>query len=140
MPDDLGERLLASYAGMSEAMVVQSVLEAGGVPCRVADLAHVPDHVFGVAGGLGRSVGVWVLEADVERATALLATLAATDGGVDEEALAAEALAAAPPGRVEPEEERGVAPGRVRTAPWFVRAALVSVGVLALFLVARGCR
>jgi Putative prokaryotic signal transducing protein len=146
MADDLRERLLASYAHTGEAMVIQNVLEAGGVPCRVADLEHIPTHVLGMAGGLGRSVGLWVLEMDVERATSLLAALRTTDGGVDEEALAAEALAAAPPGRVGPEAQQAVAPARRHPSrdsaahfPWFVRATVAVVVALAALLALRGC-
>lgn len=145
MADGLRERLLASYAHMGEAMVIQNVLEAGGVPCRVADLGHVPSHMFGIAGALGRSVGLWVLEVDVERATSLLATLATTDGGVDEETLAAEALAAAVPGSREREAQPAVAPVRPARAsaarsPWFVRATFVLVAALVALLASRGCR
>ncbi len=148
MADDLRERLLASCADMGEAMVIQNVLQAGGVPCRVADLAHIPSHMFGIAGALGRSVGLWVLEVDVERATSLLATLAATGGAVDEEALAAEALAAAAPGTEEPETEteQVVAPERARPAsasaaqsPRFARAMLAFLAALAALLAWRGC-
>jgi hypothetical protein len=144
MADDLRERLLASYADMGEAMVVQNVLQAGGVPCRVADLGHVPSHMFGMAGGLGRSVGLWVLEVDVERATTLLATLGATDGGVDEEALTAEALAAAPRGSESPEEEMPASgrPSVTRTArsPWLVRVVFALVVGVVMVLASRGCR
>ncbi len=146
MPDDLRERLLATYAGMGEAMVVQNVLEAGGVPCRVADLENIPSHVFGLAGALGRSVGLWVLEADVERACSLLATLGTADSGVDEEALAAEALAAAAPGSDAPDDERVVAPVRARPAParaghspWLVRATFAFLVVVAAWLAFRAC-
>lgn len=146
MADGLRERLLASYADMGEAMVVQNVLQAGGVPCRLADLGHIPSHMFGMAGALGRSIGLWVLEVDAERATSLLATLGATGGGVDEEALAAEALAAAPPGGEEPEEEQLVAPARERPTaigaarpPWLVRAMFALVVVVAALLVLRSC-
>jgi Putative prokaryotic signal transducing protein len=134
--DDVRERLLASYAHMGEAMVVQNVLQAGGVPCRIADLEQIPTHVLGMAGALGRSVGLWVLEMDVERATSLLSTMAATDAAVDEEALAAEALSATAP-----------APARVRPArtsvapsPWFVRPMVVLVAGMAALLAWRGCR
>ena len=92
--DDLRERLLASYADLGEAMVIQNVLEAEGIASRVEDLGHVPDHVFGIAGALKRSVGLYVLEVDVDRAGALLATLGAPENAVDEEALRAQAEAA----------------------------------------------
>jgi hypothetical protein len=147
MADDLRERLLASYAHTGEAMVIQNVLEAGGVPCRVADLEHLPSHMFGMAGALGRSVGLWVLEVDVDRATSLLATMATTDGGVDEEALAAEALAAAAPGSGKPGTVQVDAPARVGPArpsaphlPWFARATFAFAVVLAGLLAWRGCR
>src|SRR5512140_1405323 len=92
MGDPLRERLLASYADLGEALVVQNVLETEGIPCRVGDLANLPAHVLGIAGGMRRSVGLWVLESDAERATALLAELGAPEA-IDDEALAAEALA-----------------------------------------------
>jgi Putative prokaryotic signal transducing protein len=146
MADDLRERLLASYAHMGEAMVIQNVLETGGVPCRVADLSEVPRHMFGIAGSLGRSVGLWVLEADVERATSLLASMEVTGGGVDEEALAAEALAAPAPESVEPERVPGDATARARRGPgseaglpWSVRAVLAFAVALAALLAWRGC-
>jgi hypothetical protein len=144
MAGNLRERLLASYADLGEAMVIQNVLEAGGVPCRVADLAQVPSHLFGIAGALGRSVGLWVLEADVDRATSLLATMATAGSGVDEEALEREALAAAPVGaepRTEPPAPDRVRPARATGSPlsWFARAAVVLVVVLAA-LATRGCR
>jgi len=88
------EVLLASYADQGEAMVVQNVLETAGVPCRVGDLAHVPAHMFGIAGAMGRSVGIWVGEADVERARAVLDEMGGVEHGVDPHALEAEALAA----------------------------------------------
>jgi putative signal transducing protein len=141
MAEELRERLLASYAGMGEAMVVQNVLEAGGVPCRLADLEQLPSHMLGMAGGLGRSVGLWVLEADVERATALLGTLAATGAGVDEEALEAEALAAAPAGGATREAARAAGPRAVRAAraPWIARAAIALAVAAAVLLASRGC-
>ena len=92
MAEDLRDCLLASYADMGEAMVAQNVLEVGGVSCRIGDLAHIPSHLFGMAGGLGRSVGLWVLDIDVERASSLLATGMV---GIDEAALISEALATA---------------------------------------------
>lgn len=146
MADDLRERLLASYAETGEAMVVQNVLETEGIPCRVADLAQLPRHVFGMAGALGRSVGVWVLEVDAERAKELLATLGTAEAGVDEEALVAEALAAA---SSSPEEEpaRAGPPARARpltagsaASPWLSRAVGIGFAVLAIVLISRGCR
>lgn len=144
MTDEVRERLLASYGDMGEAMVVQNVLEAGGVPCRMADLADLPRHMFGILGAMDRSVGLWVLEADVERATALLATMGTTETGVDEEMLAAEALAAAPPdGPPAPGQEPGPSPrpaGRTRGPPSIARAALaLVVAGLAILLAVRGC-
>jgi hypothetical protein len=145
MPDDLRERMLASYADLGEAMVVQNVLETGGVPCRVADLGNLPSHVVGMPGGMNRSMGLWVLEADVDRARELLATLGSTEHGVDEEALAAEALAAVAPeghesGRLAPEPARGrpLAAER-RPAPWLGRAVFALFVAMALAWLARGC-
>ena len=147
MADALRERLLASCADAGEAMVIQSVLEANGVPCRVADLANVPAHMFGMPGALNRAVGVWVLEGDVERATSLLATLGAPESGVDEEALAVEAMAAGPRPSEEPGAERAVAPRRASPlvagaghSRWLARAVVASLAVLAGLLAWRGCR
>lgn len=147
MADDLRERLLTTYAHMGEAMVVQNVLQAGGVPCRVADLAHVPSHMLGVAGAMGRSVGLWVLEVDVERATSLLAALATTEARVDEDALAAEALGAAGPGSEGRGSARAIAPARLRPvparaarSPWLVRVATALAVAGAALLAVRGCR
>jgi putative signal transducing protein len=127
---------------MGEAMVVQNVLQAGGVPCRIADLEQIPTHMLGMAGALGRSVGLWVLEPDVERATSLLATMATTDAGVDEEALEAEALSARP-GREEADGEPArLRPARANVArsPWFVRPVVVLVAGAVALLAWRGCR
>ncbi len=140
MAHALRECLLASYADAGEAMVIQTVLEANGVPCRVGDLANVPSHLFGIGGAAGRSLGLWVLEADAERATSLLATLGAPES-VDEEALAAEATAAAAP----PAREAGAArraPWRASAARprWPLRAAFASLVVLVLLAAWRGCR
>jgi hypothetical protein len=144
MADDLGELLLASFADMGEAMVVQNVLEAGGMPCRIGDLANVPRHVFGIAGALGRPVGLWVLEANAERARALLADMKSGTGGIDEEALAAEALGAAPvtaggagpPGPAARDPSPGASAGRL---PRVVTAAIAAVVVLAVLMASRGC-
>jgi hypothetical protein len=142
MGDDVRERLLASYGDMGQAMVAQSVLESGGVPCRVGDLAGLPGHLMGSLGGINRSVGVWVLEPDVERATAMLAATETADGGVDEEALAA----AAPGGAVREDEGAPMAaPGgalaaRAPGAPPVARVTfLLAVAVAAALLAARGC-
>ncbi len=75
MADPARERLLASYGDLGEAMVAENVLHAGGVACRVGDLAGLPSHLLGSLGGLNRSVGIWVLEADVARAHSVLATM-----------------------------------------------------------------
>lgn len=145
MADDLRERLLASYADLGEAMVIQNVLEASGVPCRVADLGHIPAHMFGIAGALGRSVGIWVLEADVERAASLLATMGASESGVDEEALAAEAMAAPAPSSDEPAAEQVIAPARARPPlareahPRRSAAIFVLLSVVAALLASRAC-
>jgi hypothetical protein len=143
MADEMRERLLASYGDMGEAMVVQTVLEAGGVPCRIADLADLPRHMFGILGAMDRSVGLWVLEADVERATALLGTMETTESGVDEEALAAEALTAAAPAGAGPQEplaSRSRRTWEARHAPGIWRVALVvAVSAVAVLLAARGC-
>jgi hypothetical protein len=151
MSDDLRERLLASYADVGEAMVIQSLLEAEGIACRVADLAQIPSHMLGIAGSLNRSVGLYVLESDVERATSLLATLAAPENAVDEEALAAEAEAAAIPAQEaaappssEPPGERDTPTTRSRprsvSAMSSIPRAVVAVLVtLAVLLVVRGC-
>ncbi len=147
MADRRRERLLATCADRGEAMVIESVLEANGVICRVGDLAGVPAHMFGIAGAAGRSVGVWVLETEVERATLLLATLGTPGSGMDEEALAAEAVSAAAPLAGAPETEQVVEP--VRASPsaaaaapsrWSGLAILVPILVLAAVLAWRGCR
>jgi hypothetical protein len=144
MADDLRERLLASYADLGQAMVIQNVLETEGIPCRVGDLADLPAHVLGIAGGMRRSVGLWVLEADVERATTLLATLGAPEA-IDEEALAAEALAAAPVhtrSRIHDEgSPRGPPLTRdaARPRPWVWGAAFGLLAAVALPFVLRGC-
>lgn len=96
MPDDLREQLLASYPDVGPAMIAQSVLESGGVPCRIYDLAGLPPQVFGMMGAHARPVGLWVLDVNAERAAAMLAAAGADGAVVDEDALAAEALAAAP--------------------------------------------
>ncbi len=145
MSDGTRERLLASYGDMGHAMVVQNALESGGVPCRVGDLAGVPNHMLGMFGMAGRSIGVWVLEADAEQAAALLATLEGGDGGLDEDALAAEAMAAAPepshPGA--PSADQGTAARTARSArptraPWLGPAAL-AVLVVTVLLTTRAC-
>jgi hypothetical protein len=143
-PDGLGELMLASFADMGEAMVVQNVLEAGGVPCRIADLANLPRHVFGIAGAAGRPVGIWILEVDAERARALLADLDTGATGVDEDALAAEALGgASAAGEGEGSGAgagRGRAPGeRAGRLPSIVTAAIVALVVIAFLLASRGC-
>jgi len=147
MADRIREHLLASCADTGEAMVLKSVLEANGVLCRIGDLAGVPAHLFGIAGAAGRSVGVWVLEGDVERATSLLATLGTPESGVDEEALAAEAIAAAAPPSAEAEPEPVIARARpsppvagARPSGRLGRSILASLMVLAALLAWRGCR
>ncbi len=146
MGDDLREQLLASYPDAGQAMVVQSVLEAEGIACRIADLGELPSHTFGMAGGLHRSVGLWVLAPEAERARELLAELGSPEGAVDEEALAAEALAAPPPGSqaAEPEPAQPVR-GRRLTAdhrvvsPWLGSTVLVILVILAALAATRGC-
>jgi hypothetical protein len=93
MDENLNQKLLASFGDMGEALVAQSILEAGGVPCRVGDLAGLPKDLYGMIGSLGRIAGIWVLAVDVERATALLAEMRES-GPIDDAALAAEAMAA----------------------------------------------
>jgi hypothetical protein len=137
MTDDARDRLLASYAEMGEAMVIQNVLESEGIACRVGDLDNLPAHTFGILGWTGRSVGIWVAERDVERAKGLLVTLGSPETGVDEEALAAEALRAAPDG---PEREaaeaattprgRPLTPPAFRAAFWAAAAGVVLAGAL----------
>jgi hypothetical protein len=130
---------------MGEAMVAQSVLEAGGVPCRIGDLASIPSHLYGIAGGMGRSVGLWVLEIDVERASSLLAS--GGDGShVDEAALAAEAMAAAPPAEGQAEEDPVVAmeenappPIAPTHPPWAGRALLILLIAGVALVASRGC-
>lgn len=143
VPDPLRERMLASYAELGEAMVHQNVLEAEGIPCRVADLARFHDHMLGVAGGLGRSVGLWVLEADAERAASILATLGSGEGAVDEEALATEAMAAGSTARTpdEPPVREGPAPPGARASGpgWIGGAALATIAIALAVLVSRGC-
>jgi hypothetical protein len=143
VPDDLREQLLASYADFGEAMVTQNLLEAEGIPCRVADLSGVPDSVLGIAGRFHRSYGLYVLDVDAERACTLLATLSATENALSDEALAAEAAASASPSQEY--EERGRAPVRSQAHP--ARAArplwgalLAAIAVIAALLVVRACR
>lgn len=142
------DRLLASYADMGEAMVVQNVLQTGGVTSRLADLAQVPSHMFGIAGALNRSVGLWVREDDVERACALLATMQEAGAGLDEDELTAEALAAAPStaeAHPEPEPvvvtERHAVPATAREtrSPLLGRVLLVSGLALAALLAFQRC-
>jgi hypothetical protein len=149
MADPDLERLLASYGDLGEAMVAENVLRSGGVPCRVGDLAGLPSHLLGSLGGINRSVGIWVLETDVQRAVALLADMEAVGTALDEEALAAEAMAAVPPGA--PEARHAPAPQEpfasrsrraweARHAPGGGRVALVlAAAAIALVVGARGC-
>ena len=144
--DGLGELLLASFADMGEAMVVQNVLEAGEVPCRVADLANLPRHVFGIAGAAGRPVGIWILEVDAERARALLADMDTSATGVDEEALAAEALGVAKAGAEGEGEGPGAGAGRSSSPseragrlPSVVTAVIAALVAIAVLLGSRGC-
>jgi hypothetical protein len=143
------ERLLSTYGDMGAAMAVQSVLEAEGIPCRVGDLEGIPDHMRGMLGGLNRSVGVWVLESDVERAVELLGS-AEQGGAPSEEALAAEALAAggapaepgAPPAGPEPEPAPARDPPRQSPGSAGPVGGLFLVAAAALAFVvlqARGC-
>lgn len=140
MGDDLRERLLASYADLGEALVIQNVLETEGIPCRVGDLANLPAHVLGIAGGMRRAVGLWVLESDAERATALLAELGAPDA-VDEEALAVEALAAGPAARADAARTvagaHHAAARRSGRPGWLVAVLAAGAIALAAFLLAR---
>jgi hypothetical protein len=128
----LNKKLLATFADASEALAAQSLLEEGGVPCQVGDLAQLPSQMFGL-GTLGRSVGIWVLAADFEGASALLAELRESPG-VDEASLAAEALAAhAGAAEVEPPgapERPGV--GASRFSPAARALALVLLLAVAL--------
>jgi hypothetical protein len=131
----VGERMLASYPDMNPALVAQNLLESEGIPCRVSDLANLPQYVLGLAGGLSRPVGLWVLEDDADRASALLATLA-SDGPVDEEALTAAALAEAHP---DAESAATELPGRQDPPQLFGRAAVVVIAVAVAVLLARAC-
>ncbi len=143
MADPVRERLLASYGDLGEAMVAENVLHAGGVACRTGDLAGLPSHLLGSLGGINRSVGIWVLETDVERAVTLLAEMEAAGSAVDEDALAAEALAAAPPDAPAAQEPFASSSRRTpvsRHAPGMGRLALVvAVSAVAVLLAARGC-
>lgn len=112
MADDHRDCLLASYADMGEAMVIQNVLETEGIRCRMLDLDNVPPHLFGMPGAAGRSVGLWVSGADVDRARSLLTTLGSTETTVDAAALEAEALAAIEEGPGEPEPGPEAPPAR----------------------------
>jgi hypothetical protein len=133
MSDDPGEHLLASYPGLAAAVVAQNVLEAGGVPCRIADLANLPQYAFSIMGAYARPVGLWVLEADVERAEALLDSTDGDGSAVDEEALAAEALAAAPaPPGASPAAEVPVR----RAPPARPKSQLLGPAAVALVIVA----
>ncbi|HET9599685.1 MAG TPA: DUF2007 domain-containing protein [Anaeromyxobacteraceae bacterium] len=145
---EMRETLLASYADLGEAMVIENVLEAEGIPCRVADLAQLPAHTLGIGGRYGRSVGLWVLEADLERARSVLATLGAPEHAVDEEALAAAAEAAtpgeppepeAPPHAPEPPQARRPAGAVVSRSPAAAIAAVVVVASALVLVLSRGC-
>jgi hypothetical protein len=137
MGEEIRQVLLGSYASMSEALVVQNVLDAAGVWCRAGDLAGVPTHLFGLLGNVGRSAGVWVRAADVEQATALLARV----GAADEEAVAAEALAATPPPEVLPSPAPDLirAPGARARGGAASGLALAGFVVVAGLVLARGC-
>jgi hypothetical protein len=148
MTDPLRECLLASYSSAAEAMLVQNVLEAGGVPCRVGDLANLPSFMFGVLGPMGRSVGVWVLEANAERARALRLEMGSPASSLDEAAVAEEAMAAGLPGAAPAAEVEGLPPGAEPeaahatppTLSWgALLSALAAVAVAALVAL-RGCR
>jgi hypothetical protein len=146
MADASRDRLLASYADMGEAMVIQNLLEAEGIRCRIMDLDNVPAHLFGILGPISRSVGVWVAEPELERAVSLLSTLGAVETRIDEEALAAEALAAAPARASDGERRPLPAPERGRTrsaaearAPWRGAATVAVLVAGAALLLARGC-
>lgn len=130
MSRDLDQKLVASFADLGEAKLAGSILEDLGIPYRMADLAQLPRGVFGESGTLGRSAGIWVLEADHDRAAAALAELRSSEAAVDESALAAEALAARPAPGVRaagPESEGTVE--RVGPRP---RSALAQIIVWAL--------
>jgi hypothetical protein len=140
--------MLASYADRGEAMAIQTVLEAHGIPSSLEDFERMPSHVFGIAGAIGRSVALYVLEVDAERASTLLSTLGAPENAVDEEALAAEAEAAtlrdesadsvAPAG--EPETDFAQPPAPIQpTRPIAlpVLAVLVLAALLAFYVLSR---
>jgi hypothetical protein len=148
MTAPLRECLLASYSSAAEAMLVQNVLEVGGVPCRVGDLANLPSFMFGILGPMGRSIGVWVLEVNVVPARALLAEMRSPASSLDEAAVAEEAMAAALPARPERDgEPEGVSSGLASQADQPPSALsgpalfFALVGVAAAAMVAlRGCR
>ena len=130
--DRFQRRMLASYADRGEAMAVQALLAAHGIHSTIEDLAQLPDHLVSA---YKRSVALYVYEEEAERAATLLATLAAPENTVDEEALAAEAEAA--PDAVEgfAKEFAGSSRERVEGAapihPTGSRASVV-VGILLL--------
>jgi hypothetical protein len=133
MNDRLRETLLVSCADLGEALVVQSFLQAAGIPCRlgVDDRAPVPCDVTGNDGPLApRPVGMWVLEADVARAHSVLATMspATAAAGLETE----ESSASGASRRVVPERPAG------RRAGWIAPTLLAVVLLVAALLAARG--
>jgi len=143
MDPRLDKHLIASFADTTEALAAQTALEAEGIPCEVGDLAQVPSpYLIGGLGALGRSVGIWVLQVDAERARAVIAELRESDA-VDEGALAAEALAGVAPGGEEPAPARPTlvqGAGSTRFSPAAQALAIVLLLAIAMGLITTGCR
>jgi len=140
MTESARDELLRSFPDMGSALMAQNVLEAEGLHCRLNDLANVPAHALGIWGGMGRSVGLWVRDVDVERANELLQTMGSAEAPVNAADLEAEALAAPTPPEDE-EAEVEAAPGgpaAVHTRPvWLAPAIVLAVAVLILYLTSR---
>jgi hypothetical protein len=139
MTEPARDELLRSFADFGSAMMAQSVLEAGGVRCRLNDLANVPSQALGVWGGMGRSVGLWVGEADVAHANELLETMGSAEAPVDPAELEAEAIAAPERGQDEDAPAEGdPTPSRLgNPRAWFAPAVVLALGLLIAYLAAR---
>ncbi|HYD39310.1 MAG TPA: DUF2007 domain-containing protein [Anaeromyxobacter sp.] len=132
MDPSLDKKLVASFANRTEALAARTVLEDEGIPCELADLEQLPGDVIFGTGALGRSAGIWVLAADAERASALVAELLGS-AGVDEAAIVTEASASEPEaaGR-----EPSAAPEEgTSSMPLFALALLAGAGLLLLAIV-----
>lgn len=72
MDDDRGWRHLATIFSEEKAVLLQGRLETEGIPCSIESLKY---HAEPVNFGRLSEVRLWVLDADLERARALLAEL-----------------------------------------------------------------